>query len=980
VGDVNSDGNPDLIVAGGFANSVFVLAGNGDGTFRSPVGYPVGTFPNGRVVVSDFNSDGKPDIAVACQSSGSLSVLINRGDGAFQAAVNYAGFGNAFSVIAADFNNDGKVDLAVAAGTTSPVLLGNGDGTFVRAAASASSFSHGGIAAGDLNSDGKIDLVNAGLFFSGNGNGTFSTGISYGGDGLWPSLGDFNGDGKLDVVARLRTSDPNAPGAALALGNPNGTFQPAVTFEAGGTFGWASTAADLRGIGVFDAIMTADITPPLSVLLGQQGGTLARRVNYGVFNAGGPGSPAAVGDFNRDGNLDIAASQGGSIGVMLGRGDGTFSAPQMLVLSNTSNTIVSVSAATITGPNASEFSVNYNNCSNGIGNSVRQCYIGVSFAPASAGGKSAVLTLSDTAGGQFQVTLSGEGIPVKTNTATAVSVSPNPTAYRRAVTVTATVSPSAATGSVQFFDGVTAIGTATLTSGTAPMITPGLAVGSHSVTAVYSGDGGYNGSTSTAILVTINKADTSAVVSSSANPAVSGDNILFSATVSPLGATGTVQFLNGGVPFVSGPLGAGDNTIFSGRRLPAGTYTITAVYSGDGNYNGSTSTAYIQVVAAATTAANTTASFTEEPTTVTTSFTSVSISGNTTVTPIDPNAGGSIPGGFVLLGSGFAFDVTTTAGFNGPVTTCFVVPSIDPVVFPFIRILHNENGTLIDRTILSGPNAPNLSTRTICASTLSLSPFVLATVTDLVAPAVTNVTLTPNPVPVGAPLTLTASLTDTATGNSRIASAEYSVDGGATWQPITASYYTSAVLDVSASLPGFTAAAVQNVCVRATDAARNIGTSCAFLAVYDPNGAFITGGGWIASPAGAYAANPALVGRANFGFVSKYQPGANFPSGQTQFEFQTANLNFHSTTYEWLVVAGARGQFKGSGTINRAGDYGFLLTAIDGQVPGGGEVDKFRIKIIDKQSDAVVYDNQIGASDTSDSATALGGGSILIRK
>jgi hypothetical protein len=94
-----------------------------------------------------------------------------------------------------------------------------------------------------------------------------------------------------------------------------------------------------------------------------------------------------------------------------------------------------------------------------------------------------------------------------------------------------------------------------------------------------------------------------------------------------------------------------------------------------------------------------------------------------------------------------------------------------------------------------------------------------------------------------------------------------------------------------------------------------------------------------------------------------------------------ANLNFHSTVYEWLVVAGARAQFKGTGTINGVGSYGFLLTAIDGSVSGGNGTDKFRIKIWDKNNnDAIVYDNKSGASDNSNNATELGGGSIIIHQ
>jgi YVTN family beta-propeller protein len=155
----------------------------------------------------------------------------------------------------------------------------------------------------------------------------------------------------------------------------------------------------------------------------------------------------------------------------------------------------------------------------------------------------------------------------------------------------------------------------------------------------------------------------------------------------------------------------------------------------------------------------------------------------------------------------------------------------------------------------------------------------------------------------------------------------------------------------------------------------------AMVVIYDPSGGFVTGGGWIDSRAGAYTPNPILTGRASFGFVSKYERGATVPSGNTEFQFRVANFNFHSSVYEWLVVSGARAQYKGSGTVNGAGNYGFLLTAIDGQISGGGGVDKFRIKIWDRNNgDAIVYDNQLNAPNSADPSTALGGGSIFIQK
>jgi hypothetical protein len=131
------------------------------------------------------------------------------------------------------------------------------------------------------------------------------------------------------------------------------------------------------------------------------------------------------------------------------------------------------------------------------------------------------------------------------------------------------------------------------------------------------------------------------------------------------------------------------------------------------------------------------------------------------------------------------------------------------------------------------------------------------------------------------------------------------------------------------------------------------------------------------SPEGAYLADLTLTGKATFGFVSKYEKGKTYPTGNTEFQFHAGNLNFKSTSYEWLVVSGPLGQYKGVGTINGAGNYGFLLTARDGQAPGGGGIDKFRIKIW-AIGGAVVYDNALDAAEDSDASTALGGGSIVI--
>jgi hypothetical protein len=181
----------------------------------------------------------------------------------------------------------------------------------------------------------------------------------------------------------------------------------------------------------------------------------------------------------------------------------------------------------------------------------------------------------------------------------------------------------------------------------------------------------------------------------------------------------------------------------------------------------------------------------------------------------------------------------------------------------------------------------------------------------------------------------------------------------------------------------YTAAGVYGVGVTVSDDDGGTASSVfEYVVVYDPNGSFVTGGGFIISPAGAFMANTSLTGKANFGFVSKYLKGATKPTGETEFQFQLGDLDFHSSVYDWLVVSGAKAQYKGTGTINNSGNYGFLLTATDGQLNGGGGVDKFRIKIWDKVSSQVIYDNVPTASDDLDTANpqALSGGSIVIHK
>jgi hypothetical protein len=171
---------------------------------------------------------------------------------------------------------------------------------------------------------------------------------------------------------------------------------------------------------------------------------------------------------------------------------------------------------------------------------------------------------------------------------------------------------------------------------------------------------------------------------------------------------------------------------------------------------------------------------------------------------------------------------------------------------------------------------------------------------------------------------------------------------------------------------------VYTIAVTVTDPAGESASDQVMIVVYDPRGGFVTGGGWVTAGPGSYSADPTLSGKATFGFVSKYKQGAATPSGNTEFQFHAAGMNFHSASYQWLVVAGARAQYKGTGTVNGGGSFQFLMTVIDGQRSGGGGIDRLRMKIWD--DGGVVFDNQQGATDDDEPATALNGGSIVIHK
>jgi hypothetical protein len=392
IGDVNGDGIPDLVVANcssttGTDGAVSVLLGNGDGTFQGAVSYDSGGMCAESVAIGDLNGDGNLDLVVAncaaadggcTQTNGAVSVLLGNGDGTFQSAMSYSLVGDwARSVAIADLNGDGKPDLIVANECQSfnqygcagdggvSVLLGNGDGTFQAAVTySSGAFMAQSVAVGDLNGDGIPDLVVANWCSTktscgypvytqvsvllGNGDGTFQTAVLY--DSFYAAnsvaIGDVNGDGIPDLVVANDSVNPAGGGyggVTILIGNGDGTFKFVGGYDSGGYQADSIAVADVNDDGNLDIIVANECQTvncnggyngDVSVLLGYGNGTFRKAINYG--SGGYLAESVAIGDLTADGRLDLvlANSDPNSAGVLLNT---TSSYPTKTVLTSSPN-------------------------------------------------------------------------------------------------------------------------------------------------------------------------------------------------------------------------------------------------------------------------------------------------------------------------------------------------------------------------------------------------------------------------------------------------------------------------------------------------------------------------------------------------------------------------------------------------------------------------------------------------------------------
>ncbi|MEO7265962.1 MAG: T9SS type A sorting domain-containing protein [Ferruginibacter sp.] len=150
----------------------------------------------------------------------------------------------------------------------------------------------------------------------------------------------------------------------------------------------------------------------------------------------------------------------------------------------------------------------------------------------------------------------------------------------------------------------------------------------------------------------------------------------------------------------------------------------------------------------------------------------------------------------------------------------------------------------------------------------------------------------------------------------------------------------------------------------------------AIVVIYDPTGNYAFGGGWYPSVAGALRSNLSATGKASFGFAVNYTNAAK-PKGETQFEFKLGSFEFNALNFDYLAVSGARAQFRGTGKIiGGQSGIGFIMTVMDGDLDGSG-IDKIRLKIYNRNTGEVFYDNQFGASDADNPSTAVGDNSAI---
>lgn len=232
-------------------------------------------------------------------------------------------------------------------------------------------------------------------------------------------------------------------------------------------------------------------------------------------------------------------------------------------------------------------------------------------------------------------------------------------------------------------------------------------------------------------------------------------------------------------------------------------------------------------------------------------------------------------------------------------------------------------------------------------------------------PVIDAISIAEGPVQVGVPVTASASFTDS---NARSAN-WYWGDGAVTKGEISEDNFTGTHIY---EVPGIytVTAEVTDICGQTESKEYH------YIIVTDPDAGFVTGGGVISSPAGAYTANPSLTGKAQYEFVVKYKKDGSAPKGNMNFRFKPANLKLSGTSFDWLVIYANKAFFKGKGVLSGNKNVEFIVAMVEGQTKN--DPAKFRIRILDATDGSVIYDNQVADGIDAVAAHDVSSGAIQI--